>query len=131
MRGALEYDLLTKGIDLGDLYTGELSIRRLLLLTRHLPHDGAMHSLLRKLRREAGVNSTVRAEDLPPDAYSQTEWLLMALHDQLQILRHTVLSIVSRDRVPPPEFLPRPGQMSKRRKTLNAWFGLAGVPANP
>jgi hypothetical protein len=103
-----------------------MNLRQLRVILRHLPDESAFRRQMRKLRREAGIKSDMKVEDLPADAYSQTEWLLIALHDQLTHLTY-LFSRANFKEAPQPNFLPRPGGETKRRRTLNAWFGAAAA----
>lgn len=59
--------------------------------------------------------------------WSQTEWLLVHVHDQLTLLNHGYRQVHTKTRLPPPKFMPRPGAERPRRRTLNAWFGAVGL----
>jgi hypothetical protein len=54
---------------------------------------------------------------------------MVAVHDQLQLLNFAYRQAHSKTRLPLPSLLPRPGEESQRRKTLNAWFGAVGLPS--
>jgi hypothetical protein len=130
LREALEYDLLTRGIDLGDLYTGEMSIRRYRVLVRGLPDDSRTVAVLRRLARAQKVATTTALEDLPPEYWSNTDWLLWRMEYQVQnLIWHYVCTHLGKGktRPPAPTPLPHPGGVPKRRKTLNAWFGAVGL----
>jgi hypothetical protein len=118
------------GVDLGDYYTGALSLRRLRILVKYLPGEAKLAKLIRARRRAAGFVDEGKIEDADPSVWSQTDWLLVHIDDQLTLLNHAFRS-VHRDPKkrppPPPAFLPRPGAEKPRRKTLNAWFGAVGL----
>lgn len=128
LREALELDLLPAH-DLGDYYTGDLTLRRLRLLIRSLPPDSRLGKLSKARRAAAGIVDTPQPiSDASPDIWSQEEWLLVAIHDQLQLQLWSFLQAHSQKRIPMPKLLPRPGEESTRRKTLNSWFGAVGLP---
>lgn len=118
-------------MDLGDFYTGRLSFRRLLLLIKHLPGTSQVKTISRDRRRTLGIKDpTFPIEQAPPETYSQTEWLLLAIDDDLRSLLWLFQTIYRKEgsRVPPPpDLIPRPGAEPKRRATLNAWFGMARI----
>lgn len=117
-------------MDLGGFYTGELSLRRLRVLVRHLPGDSRLAKLDRARRRAAGIVDEQSIEDADPSVWSQTEWLLVHLHDELTILNHAYATVhrdPKKPKLPPPKLMPRPGAEKPRRKTLNAWFGALGL----
>lgn len=120
-----------RAVDLGGIYTGELSLRRLQVLVRGLPADSRTSTLLRKLQREAGLAKATPIEELPAEAYSNAEWLLQKVHDELRTLIWLYLKANFQDPPHEPEFLPRPGDPVRRRKKVNAWFGAFGVPLLP
>lgn len=78
--------------------------------------------MLRAEYRAAGGEARP-IEELPPDAWSETDWQLADIRDRLAALIHLYLC-VHRDPKGPepaaPEPVPRPGQ--PRKKATNAWF---------
>ena len=123
--------MIQLGVDLAGYYTGALSLRRIRVIVRHLPGDSRLAKLDRARRRAAGIVTESNIEEADPSVWSQTEWLLMHVHDQLTLLNHAYLSAhrdPKKSPTPPPKFMPRPGGQKPRRKTLNAWFGALGMP---
>ena len=115
---------------MGDLYTGAMSIRRYRVLVRGLPDDSRTVAVLRRLMREQGTVNTTRIEDLPQEQWTNTDWLLWAVHQQLQVFAWTYVCAhieKGKTRPPFPTPLPHPGGVPKRRATLNAWFGAVGL----
>jgi len=115
-------------VDLGHYYTGELTLRRIRVLIRHLPGDSRLAKLNHARRRAAGVTPESKIEDADPSVWTQTEWMLVHVLDQLQLLNFGYRQAHTKNRLPLPKFMPRPGSEPVRRKTLNAWFGAVGLP---
>lgn len=115
-------------MDLGALYTGDLSLRRLRILIKFLPSDAKLAKLIAVRRRAAGIVSDARIEDADPSVWSQTEWMLVHLHDQLTLIHYLLHKANFKPGPKPPRFMPRPGTEPVRRRTLNAWFGAVGLP---
>jgi len=106
-----------------------MTLRRLRMLIRSLPPDSRLGKLSRERRRAAGIVDTPPPiEDASPDIWSQTDWFLVAIHDQMQMQLWAFLQAHSQKRLPMPKLIPRPGEETQRRKTLNAWFGAVGLP---
>jgi hypothetical protein len=98
------------------------------VLVLALPADSRFGKTVRQRRAAAGIVDTPSPiEEAPADTLSQVEWLMLALHDQLQLLNFAYLQAHTQRRLPPPALLPRPGAVTKRRQTLNAWFGAVGL----
>lgn len=114
-------------MDLGDYYTGDLSLRRLRVVIKHLPGDARLAKLDRARRRAAGLLQEAKIEDASPDVWTQTDWLLVHLLDQVMLLRFAYQQWHTKTKLPLPSFMPRPGAEPPRRKTLNAWFGALGL----
>jgi hypothetical protein len=98
------------------------------VLIRHLPGDSRLAKLEQARRRAAGIVSKSNIEDADPAVWTQTEWMLVHLLDQLQLLNFAYRQAHSKTRLPMPKFMPRPGSEPLRRKTVNAWFGAVGLP---
>jgi hypothetical protein len=77
---------------------------------------------MRAEHRKAG-GPTTPIEDLPPEAWSETDWQLADIRDRLGVLIH-LYTCVNRDpksaQPTAPEPVPRPGMA--RKKATNAWF---------
>ena len=119
------------GIDLGDYYAGHLSLRRLRILIKYLPGDSKLARLINARRKADGIESKVRIEEADPSVWTQTEWMLVHINDELRLLNHTLRSVYrdpKKKAPPPPVFLPRPGGENPRRKAINSWFGAVGLP---
>lgn len=114
-------------MDLGDYYTGRLSLRRLRVLIRYLPGESHLAKLDRARRRAAGIVNEASIEDADPAVWSQSEWLLVHALDQLMLLNFAYRQAHTREKLPLPAFMPRPGGEKPRRKTLNTWFGAVGL----
>jgi hypothetical protein len=87
-------------INLGDLFTGALTWRRLRTLIRHLPLDSA----------------TARAQHGEAVAWSDTEHLLAGIVDLLAGANWQRAQAGSKNRIPRPKPLPRPGQKPTERR---------------
>lgn len=127
---AIEYDFLTRGFDIADVFTGDLSVRRAWLLVTRLPADSETKSELRKLIRESGKGSTTRLEELPPETYSHTDWLLHDISSQLRIANYYAEVELTKKPPKKPEFLPAPTGVPRRKKTLSAWSAFAAAANN-
>jgi hypothetical protein len=100
------------------------------VLIHGLPDDSRFKSVLRRLRREQGLVTETAIEELPPEVWSTTDWLVATAIDELRILRWAVIaSQPGRKKAPPkPEFLRRPGGTPRKRKAINSVFAAFGLP---
>jgi hypothetical protein len=111
-----------------------MSLRRLRILVKYLPGEAKLARLIDRRRRAAGLAEHRPIEEADPEVWSQTEWLLVHVHDQLTLLNFAYRQAHAKQKLPPPKFMPRPGGLPARRKTINAWFGAVGLgppPAQP
>lgn len=105
---AIEYDLLTIGIDLADLWQGRMSWRRLGVILRNLPADSAYSTSVREATTDEQweeIESEVREHH---GRWSRSDFLLARTGDLIQ---HLIWMQTDR-KTPPPEPLPRPGVKS-------------------
>lgn len=97
-------------------------MRRLRIIVAGLPTGSRLKTVMRAEHRKAG-GPTTAIEDLPPDAWSETDWQLADVRDRLGTLIHLYCS-VNRDpnstAPTAPEPVPRPG--IARKKATNVWF---------
>lgn len=104
------------------MYRGSLSLRRLRVIVAGLPVSSRLKTVLRAEYRASGQPGTP-IEDLPPEAWSETDWQLADVRDRLGTLIHLYCS-VHRDpnsaEPAAPEPVPRPGV--PRKKSTNVWF---------
>lgn len=92
-------------LDLRDLWRGGLTLRRIGALIRQLPPDSATISAL--------AAEVVDIADVPdgaaPRLWSVDQQLLASVVDSLAIVQWTVAQTNSKERLPPPTMLARPG----------------------
>lgn len=106
-----------------------MSLRRIRVLVKYLPGDAKLAKLIDARRRAAGITPPATPiEDADPSVWTQIEWMLVHLLDQLQLLNFGYRQAHSKAKLPLPKFMPRPGSEKPRRRTLNAWFGAVGLP---
>ncbi|RSM73450.1 hypothetical protein DMH04_41295 [Kibdelosporangium aridum] len=128
IREAIEYDLLTIGIDLGDLYTSQLTIRRFRVLITGLPGSSRFHAVVRRRLEKEGVQATP-IEQLPGDHWSTTDHLVATVADKIEALMWMQADPQSRGSEP--NWLPRPGQAARKPKGAKAWFAALGIGDAP
>jgi hypothetical protein len=101
-----------------------MTIRRLRVLVNGLPSTSNLHHLMRKRFEEADRQPTP-IEDLPPDYWSTTDYLIAAVADNVEALAWMLADPKSRPQEP--HRLPRPGTKSTKKKGTAAWFGGLGL----
>lgn len=109
--GAVEADLAFRGIDLRDLWRGDLTWRRLAVLVAALPPESATKTAIRDSMTPEQLASLPTSSGHGP--WSNSELLLAAVVDRLSLLLWQ--NSRSKSKQPPP--IPRPGveQTSGRR----------------
>lgn len=120
----MEFDLQTIGVDLLWFYSGSMSIRRLRVWVNGLPPSCRLWSLMRKRLREEGAPGTA-IEDLPPEAWSETDWQLAEVRDLLGLFIwvYSASHRGKNDPEPPkPDPVPRPGGEKRRSRAVNKWI---------
>lgn len=105
------------GVDLRDLWReGGLSIRRTIVLLRHLPADA--------LTKSALWAETPDGADLPDAPFAQLwstdQHLLAAVVDAVTSLRHTFIQANSKHKPPEWHPLPRPGERRPVHRRLSS-----------
>jgi hypothetical protein len=121
-REALEFDLLGMGLDLGQIYTGVMTLRRLRVLYGGLGAQSRVKTVIRQILREQGAPGTP-IEEMPPEAWSEESWQLAAIRDELATANWLFVSANSSANSQPdrPEAVPRPG-VPKKMPGASAWF---------
>ena len=99
-------------IDLRDLWRGDLTLRRLGVLVAALPPESATMSTLAP-QMTAEVSS-----DVVPRQWSLDQQLLANVFDAVVVLTWTLRQVNTRDRLPPPDLMPRPGEIKSPPKRL-------------
>lgn len=107
-----------------------MSISEYRILVYGLPDDSRFKTVLRRLRREQGSVTETSIEELPPEVWSTTDWLVALLIDELRVLRWLyVAAHRGNNALPPrPEPMRRPGGVSRKRKAINSVFAAFGLP---
>lgn len=106
---AVEADLLRYyAVDLGDLWRGGLTYRRLGVLLDTLPPESALRTA-RRNDLPAEALTAERPDDAPHGPWAQSEYLLAQIADTLALLVWQNASMYSASRPPPPTPIPRPG----------------------
>lgn len=114
-----------RGFDISGVFTGELTVRRAWLLITRLPKESETKAEFRKILRESGSETSARLEEMPPETYTNTDWLLHDISTQLRVANYYAEASISKRPPKPPEFLPAPTGVARRKKTLAAWGAFA------
>ena len=96
---------------LGGLFTGALSWRRLDVLVQHLPPESALKTALRDGMDEADFDNVVAEPRRGHGPWSNTDMLLASVYDAIQRLTYVQYQRAGA-KVPAPEPLARPGVKS-------------------
>jgi hypothetical protein len=115
---AIEYDLLTIGIDIKGLWTGALSWRRLGVLIDHLPAESATKTAIRESLSEDKLAELGKLPKTSHGTWSRDSYLLAAIKDELSILRFVTLRIAGNE-VDTPDLYERPGIKRKVAAAAN------------
>lgn len=118
----MEYDLTAIGVDLGTVWRDEMSVRRFRVLFHGLPAGSRTKTLLRGKLRESGADATP-IQDLPPEVWSETDWHLADVRDQLANLAWMYACVhrgENADAPAQPKPVPRPGIKPAKRR--NPWL---------
>jgi hypothetical protein len=115
---AIEYDLLTIGIDIKGLWTGALSWRRLGVLIDHLPAESAMKTALRESLSEDELIELGKVPKTGHGTWSRDSYLLASIKDELSILRFVTLRIAGNE-ADTPDLYERPGIKRKVTAAVN------------
>ena len=99
---------------LGGLFTGALSWRRLDVLVQHLPPESALKTALRDAMDEADFDRVVAEPRKGHGPWSNSDMLLASVYDAVQRLTHVQL-MRAQVKASAPEPLPRPGVRSNVR----------------
>lgn len=107
-----------------------MTISEYRVLVHGLPDDSRFKTVLRRLRREQGLTTETAIEDLPPEVWSTTDWLVATAIDELRFLRWVIVATQpGRKTLPPkPELMRRPGGVPRKRKAINNVFAAFGLP---
>jgi hypothetical protein len=111
---AVEADLAFRGIDLRDLWRGDLTWRRLAVLVAALPPESATKAAARDALSPAQLAALPTRSGHGP--WSHTELLLAAIVDRLSML---LWQNGGKASAPRPEPIPRPGVESNHQRTLS------------
>lgn len=99
-------------IDLRDLWRGDLTPRRLGVLVAALPPESAtMSKLAPQMAAESSPNAV-------PRQWSIDQQLLANVFDAVVVLTWTLRQVNSKERLQPPELMPRPGEVKAPPKRL-------------
>lgn len=109
----VEYDLQRyHRVALGDVWTGDLTWRRLGVLVRHLPSESATKTALRNEAPDEDLQDAVEDVDREYGQWSQTDMLLAELIDVARWLQWSKTEAAEKQQPPPGPF-PRPGVARK------------------
>jgi hypothetical protein len=106
----IEYDLSAyHGQALSDLWTGDLSWRRLGVLIKHLPPESATKTSIRNATPVEQLQAVVDDSETKYGAWSQTDMLLAQLIDLVTWLQWAKTKAADTRPNEPPKPYPRPG----------------------